>query len=169
MNVQMVSSAPGRNPKRRRRRENDDHDESGSMRDGTAEIGATGGARHARGRHGGAHRRGGRDAAVPGGGPGREGARRCVRRRHLGAFVLFGLAGSGFFAPAKREKRMLALMFMLGCCLAVVFVAMVSRLSQRVRDAMTPWVFLTGHVSGGGRAVATPGRVGGAPRGSPPG
>lgn len=68
---------------------------------------------------------------------------------HLAGFVLFGLAVSGLFALAEREKRVLALIFMLGCCLAVVFVAMVYGLSQWVRDAMTPWVFLGGHVLAG--------------------
>jgi hypothetical protein len=68
---------------------------------------------------------------------------------HLAGFVLFGLALSGLFALAEREKRVLALIFMLGCCLGVVFVAMVYGLSQWVRDAMTPWVFLGGHVLAG--------------------
>lgn len=68
---------------------------------------------------------------------------------HLAGFVLFGLAMSGLFALAEREKRVLALIFMLGCCLAVIFVAMVYGLSQWVRDAMTPWVFLAGHVLAG--------------------
>ena len=44
---------------------------------------------------------------------------------HLAGFVVMGLAVSGLFALAEREKRVLALIFMLGCCLAVVFVAMV--------------------------------------------
>ena len=57
---------------------------------------------------------------------------------HLAGFVLFGIAVSGLFALAEREKRVLALIFMLGCCLAVVFVTMVYGLSQWVRDAMTP-------------------------------
>jgi hypothetical protein len=60
---------------------------------------------------------------------------------------------SGLFALAEREKRVLALIFMLGCCLAVVFVAMVYGLSQWVRDAMTPWVFLAGHALGGAAVV----------------
>lgn len=68
---------------------------------------------------------------------------------HLAGFVLFGLAVSGLFALAEREKRVLALIFMLGCCLVVIFVAMVYGLSQWVRDAMTPWVFLGGHVLAG--------------------
>jgi hypothetical protein len=44
---------------------------------------------------------------------------------HLAGFVLFGLAVAGLFALAEREKRVLVLIFMLGCCLAVVFVAVV--------------------------------------------
>ena len=72
---------------------------------------------------------------------------------HLAGFVLFGLAASGLFALAEREKRVLALIFMLGCCLAVVFVAMVYGLAQWVRDAMTPWVFLGGHVLAGAAVV----------------
>jgi len=72
---------------------------------------------------------------------------------HLAGFVRFGLAVSGLFALAEREKRVLALIFMLGCCLAVVFVAMVYGLSQWVRDAMTPWVFLAGHALAGAAVV----------------
>ena len=72
---------------------------------------------------------------------------------HLAGFVLFGLAVSGLFALAEREKRVLALIFMLGCCLAVIFVAMVYGLSQRVADAMTPWVFLAGHLLAGAAVV----------------
>ena len=41
---------------------------------------------------------------------------------HVTGFVLFGLAVSGLFAIAEREKRVLALIFMLGCCLAAAFV-----------------------------------------------
>jgi hypothetical protein len=70
---------------------------------------------------------------------------------HLAAFVLFGLATSGLFALAEREKQVLALIFMLGCCLAVVF--MVYGLSQWVRDEMAPWVFLAGHVLAGAAVV----------------
>lgn len=73
---------------------------------------------------------------------------------HLAGFVLFGLAVSGLFALAEREKRVLALIFMLGCCLGVAFVAMVYGLSQWVRDAMTPWVFLGGHVLAGAAVVS---------------
>lgn len=72
---------------------------------------------------------------------------------HLAGFALFGLAGSGLFALAEREKRVLALIFMLGCCLAVIFVAMVYGLSQWVSDAMTPWVFLAGHLLAGAAVV----------------
>jgi hypothetical protein len=68
---------------------------------------------------------------------------------HLAGFVLFGLAVSGLFALAEREKRVLALIFMLGSCLAVIFVAMVYGPSQWVRDTMTPWVFLAGHLLAG--------------------
>jgi hypothetical protein len=72
---------------------------------------------------------------------------------HVAGFVLFGLAVSGLFALAEREKRVLALIFMLGCCLAAAFVMMVYGLSQWVRDAMTPWVFLAGHVLAGAAVV----------------
>jgi hypothetical protein len=73
---------------------------------------------------------------------------------HLGGFVLFGLAVAGLFALAEREKRVLGLIFMLGCCLAVVFIAMAYGLSQWMRGAMTPWVFLAGHVLAGLAVVA---------------
>ena len=73
---------------------------------------------------------------------------------HLGGFVLFGLAVSGLFALAEREKRVLGLIFMLGCCLAVVFIAMAYGLSQWMWEAMTPWVFLSGHVLAGLAVVA---------------
>ena len=53
---------------------------------------------------------------------------------HLAGFVaLFGLGVAGLFALAEREKRVLALIFMFGCCLAVIFLAMVYVLSLRVR------------------------------------
>ena len=65
---------------------------------------------------------------------------------HLAGFVAFGLAVSGLFALAEREKRVLALIFMLGCCLAVLFGAMVYVLAQWLREAMTPWIFLSGHL-----------------------
>lgn len=72
---------------------------------------------------------------------------------HLAGFVAFGLAVSGLFALAERDKRVLALVFMVDCCLAVVFVAMVYVLSQWMRDAMTPWVFLSGHRPAGAAVV----------------
>lgn len=72
---------------------------------------------------------------------------------HLAGFMAMGLGVAGLFALAEREKRVLALIFMLGCCLAVVFVTMVYGLSQWVRDAMTPWVFLGGHVLAGAAVV----------------
>jgi hypothetical protein len=65
---------------------------------------------------------------------------------HLAGFVAFGLAVSGLFALAEREKRVLALIFMLGCCLAVLFGAMVYVLAQWLREALTPWIFLSGHL-----------------------
>ncbi len=73
---------------------------------------------------------------------------------HLVGFLLFGLAVSGLFALAEREKRVLALIFMLGCCLAVLFGAMVYALAQWLREAITPWVFLTGHVVAAAGVVA---------------
>jgi len=72
---------------------------------------------------------------------------------HLAGFVVLGVGVAGLFALAEREKRVLALIFMLGCCLAVIFAAMVYGLSQWVRDAMTPWVFLAGHVLAGAAVV----------------
>src|SRR5712692_11911933 len=65
---------------------------------------------------------------------------------HLAGFVLFGLAVSGLFALAEREKRVLALIFMLGCCLAVVFLAMVYLLAQWLGQAVTRAIFLAGHI-----------------------
>ena len=73
---------------------------------------------------------------------------------HLAGFALFGLAVSGLFALAEREKRVLGFIFMLGCCLAVVFIAMAYGLSQWMREAMTPGVFLAGHVLAGLAVVA---------------
>jgi hypothetical protein len=73
---------------------------------------------------------------------------------HLGGFVLFGLAISGLFALAEREKRVLGFIFMLGCCLAVVFIALSYGLSQWMREAMTPGIFLAGHVLAGLAVVA---------------
>jgi hypothetical protein len=73
---------------------------------------------------------------------------------HLAGFALLGLAVSGLFALAEREKRVLALIFMLGCCPSVIFIAMVYVLSQWMRDAMTPWIFLAGHALAGAAMVA---------------
>ena len=41
---------------------------------------------------------------------------------------------------------MLALIFILGCCLVVVFLALVYGLSQWLGQAVTPAIFLTAHV-----------------------
>jgi hypothetical protein len=65
---------------------------------------------------------------------------------HLAAFVTLGLGVAGLFALAEREKRVLALIFMLGCCLAVVFLAMVYLLAQWLGQAVTPAIFLAGHI-----------------------
>ena len=72
---------------------------------------------------------------------------------HLAGFMAMGLGVAGLFALAEREKRVLALIFMLGCCLAVVFLAMVYVLSQWLGQAMTPAIFLGGHVLGAGAMV----------------
>jgi hypothetical protein len=65
---------------------------------------------------------------------------------HLAGFVALGLAVAGLFALAEREKRVLALIFMLGCCLAVVFLTMVYLLSRWLGQAVTPAIFLSGHI-----------------------
>jgi len=67
---------------------------------------------------------------------------------HLAGFVALGLGVAGLFALAEREKRVLALIFILGCCLAVVFLAMVYALSQWLGQAVTPAIVLTGHILG---------------------
>jgi hypothetical protein len=67
---------------------------------------------------------------------------------HLLGFVALGVGVAGLFALAEREKRVLALIFMLGCCLAVVFLAMVYLLSQWLGQAMTPAIVLAGHILG---------------------
>jgi hypothetical protein len=68
---------------------------------------------------------------------------------HLAGFVGFGLGVAGLFALAEREKRVLALIFLLGACLAVVFLVLCYILSQWLGQAMTPWIFLSGHLVGG--------------------
>ena len=65
---------------------------------------------------------------------------------HLAGFVALGLGVAGLFALAEREKRVLALIFILGCCLAVVFLAAVYLLSLWLGQAVTPAIFLAGHV-----------------------
>jgi hypothetical protein len=72
---------------------------------------------------------------------------------HLAGFVAFGLLVAGLFALAEREKRVLALIFILGCCLAVVFFAMVYLLSQWLGQAVTPAIFLAGHLLGAAAMV----------------
>ncbi len=67
---------------------------------------------------------------------------------HLLGFVALGVGVAGLLTLAEREKRVLALIFMLGCCLAVVFLAMVYLLSQWLGQAMTPAIVLAGHVLG---------------------
>jgi hypothetical protein len=72
---------------------------------------------------------------------------------HLAGFVALGLGVAGLFALAEREKRVLALIFMLGCCLAVVFLAMVYALSQWLGQAVTPAIFFSGHILGAAAMV----------------
>ena len=72
---------------------------------------------------------------------------------HLAGFVALGLGVTGLFALAEREKRVLALIFIVGCCLAVVFLAMVYALSQWLGQAVTPAIFLGGHVLGAAAMV----------------
>jgi hypothetical protein len=67
---------------------------------------------------------------------------------HLAGFVVFGLGVAGLFTLAERETRVLALIFILGCCLAVVFLSMVYLLSLWLGQAITPAIFLAGHVLG---------------------
>jgi choline-glycine betaine transporter len=72
---------------------------------------------------------------------------------HLGGFMVLGLGLSGLFALAERETRVLALIFLLGCCLAVVFLAVVYGLSQWLGQAVTPVIFLAGHLLAGAAMV----------------
>lgn len=65
---------------------------------------------------------------------------------HLAGFAALGLGLAGLFALAEREKRVLALIFILGRCLVVVFLALVYGLSQWLGQAVTPAIFLTAHV-----------------------
>lgn len=67
---------------------------------------------------------------------------------HLAGFVALGLGVAGLFALAEREERVLALIFIFGCCLAVVFLTMVYGLSQWLGQALTPAIFLAGHLLG---------------------
>jgi Flp pilus assembly protein TadB len=67
---------------------------------------------------------------------------------HLAGFVALGVGVAGLFALAEREKRVLELVFIFGCCLAVVFLAMVYLLSLWLGQAVTPAIFLAGHVLG---------------------
>jgi hypothetical protein len=67
---------------------------------------------------------------------------------HVAGFVALGLGVAGLFTLAEREKRVLALIFILGCCLAVVFLSMVYLLSQWLGQAITPAIFLAGHMFG---------------------
>jgi hypothetical protein len=62
---------------------------------------------------------------------------------HLLGFVALGVGVAGLFALAERERRVLALIFMLGCCLAMVYL-----LSQWLGQAMTPAIVLAGHILG---------------------
>ena len=67
---------------------------------------------------------------------------------HLAGFVALGLGVAGLFALAEREKRVLALIFMLGCCLAMVYL-----LAQWLGQAVTPAIFLAGHILGAAAMV----------------
>ena len=70
--------------------------------------------------------------------------------------MALGLGVAGLFALAEREKRVLALIFMLGCCLAVVFFAMVYLLAQWLGQAVTPAIFLAGHILAAAAMVGSP-------------
>jgi hypothetical protein len=74
---------------------------------------------------------------------------------HLAGFVALGLGVAGLFALAEREKRVLALIFIFGCCLTVVFLAMVYLLSLWLGQAVTPAIFLAGHALGAAAMVGT--------------
>jgi hypothetical protein len=73
---------------------------------------------------------------------------------HLVGFVALGVGVAGLVALAEREKRVLWLIFMLGCCLSVVFMVMVYVLAQWLQQAITPAVVLAGHVLAGLGALA---------------
>jgi len=72
---------------------------------------------------------------------------------HLAGFIALGLGVAGLFALAEHEKRVLALIFILGCCLAVVFLAAGYLFSLWLGRAMTPAIVLAGHVLGAAAMV----------------
>jgi hypothetical protein len=56
---------------------------------------------------------------------------------HVATYVAFGLAVAGLFAAAERQPRVLFAIFMLLCCGAVAFLAMVTVLMYWLVDALT--------------------------------
>ena len=73
---------------------------------------------------------------------------------HVAAHVLFGLAAAGLFAIAERQPSFVWAIFMLGCCLAVVYVAFAYFMWRWLAGAMAPWIVLVGTSLGGVTMVA---------------
>jgi hypothetical protein len=63
---------------------------------------------------------------------------------HVAAYVLFGLAAAGLFAIAERQPSFVWAIFMLGCCLGVVYVAFAYLMWRWLAGAMAPWIVLVG-------------------------
>jgi hypothetical protein len=73
---------------------------------------------------------------------------------HLLGFIAFGLAVSGLFALAERERRVLSLVFLLACCLTVAGALMAYFVAEWMDDGVTPWLFLVAHLLAGVTVVA---------------
>jgi hypothetical protein len=68
---------------------------------------------------------------------------------HVAVHVLFGLAAAGLFAIAERQPSFVWAIFMLGCCLAVVYVAFAYLMWRWLAGAMAPWIVIVGTALGG--------------------
>ena len=65
---------------------------------------------------------------------------------HAVAFMLFGIAVTGFFRIADREPAVLFAAFMLLCCFQVAFIAIVKVTAEWVLDPIPWWAMVVGNL-----------------------
>lgn len=65
---------------------------------------------------------------------------------HAVAFMLFGIAVTGFFRIADREPAVLFAAFMLLCCFQVAFIAIVKVTAEWIFDPIPWWAMVVGNL-----------------------